>query len=179
MNRTSVRWPVTVLVAVAGGAATTLAFAPARVVAFAILGPAVGLWAFAQAGTARRGVAAGLAYGLAFTFTGYLWLLGLDLIAYVALSLIQAVFWALTGVVTARIVHLGPAWWVAGVAATWTLVEALRARFPATGFEWGQLGLSTAETVLRRGAAIVGTLGLTGVLVAIAASVTVIALDRR
>lgn len=179
MSRTSARWPVTVLAAVAGGAATTLAFAPARVVAFAILGPAIGLWAFAQARTARRGAVAGLAYGLAFTFTGYLWLLGLDLIAYVALSLLQAVFWALTGAVTARIAHLRSVWWVAGVAATWTLVEALRARFPAAGFEWGQLGLSSAETVLRRGAAIVGTLGLTGLLVAIAAGVAVIALDRR
>lgn len=179
MSRISARWPVTVLAAVAGGAATALAFAPVHVVAFAILGPALGLWAFAQARTGRRGAVSGLAYGLAFAYTAYIWMLELDLIAYIVLSLLQAGFWALTGAVTARISHLRPGWWVAGVTATWTLVEALRARGPATGFEWGQLGLSTADTVLRRGAAIVGTLGMTALLVAIAAGLAALAMDRR
>jgi apolipoprotein N-acyltransferase len=170
---------VTVPVALAGGVATTFAFTPTGILAFAILGPAVGLWAFARARTNRGGVAAGMAYGLAFTFVAYRWMFEVDLIAYVGLSLVQAVYWSFTGVVAARAAHLRPGWWVAVVTATWTLAETLRSRFPISGFEWGQLSLSTADTPLRPAAAIVGALGVTGVLVALAAGVAIVALDRR
>ena len=49
-----------------------------------------------------------------------------------------------------------------------------RARFPLSGFEWGQLGVATADTPLRRAAAVVGVLGVTAALVAVAACVAVL-----
>jgi apolipoprotein N-acyltransferase len=161
-------------VALLGGALTTLAFSPTDVIACAVLGPVLGLWACVHAGSGRRGALVGLAYGAAFAYLAYRWMLTLDLIAYLVLSLLQAAFWALTGAVAARTAHLRPGWWVAVVTATWTLAEAVRARFPLSGFEWGQLGVATADTPLRRAAAVVGVLGVTTVLVAIAACVTVL-----
>jgi apolipoprotein N-acyltransferase len=166
-------------VALVGGALTALAFSPTSVVAFAILGPATGLWACARARTGRRGTLCGVAYGAAFTYAAYRWMLELDAIAYVVLPLLQAVFWAFTGLVAARTAHLPRGWWVAAVTATWTLAEAARARFPMSGFEWGQLGVATADTPLRRAAAVAGVLGVTGVLVAVAAGLAVVVADRR
>ena len=179
MSRTGPPWPVIVPVALAGGVATTFAFTPTGILAFAILGPAMGLWAFAQARTGRHGAVAGMTYGLAFTFVAYRWMLEVDLVAYVVLSLLQAVFWSFIGVVAARAAHLRPARWVVAVTAAWTLVEAVRSRFPMSGFEWGQLSLATADTPLRPATAIIGALGVTGVLVALAAGAAVVVLDRR
>lgn len=171
-------WAVVATAALLGGAATSLAFAPMRVVWVAIVGPAVGLWAFSRAPTVRTGTLAGLLYGFTFTFLTFRWMLELDLIAYVVLCVLQSCFWALTGGLTRWMSRLGPAWWVVGVAATWTLVELVRARFPVSGFEWGQLGLTAADTIVRRAAAVVGTLGLTGLMVALAAGVTVVIVQR-
>ena len=173
--------PLWLLMAVAlvSGALTALAFSPTSVVAFAVLGPAAALWACAQARSGRRGALCGLAYGAAFAYASYRWMLELDVIAYVVLSLLQAVFWAFTGLVTARMAQLPRGWWVAAVTATWTLAEAARARFPMSGFEWGQLGIATADTPLRRAAAVVGVLGVTALLVAVAAGLAVMVMDRR
>lgn len=178
MNGPARSWAVVATAALLGGAATSLAFAPMRVVWFAIVGPAVGLWAFSRAATVGGGALAGLLYGFAFTFLTFRWMLELDLIAYVVLCVLQSCFWALIGGVTRWMSRLGPAWWVVGVAATWTVVELVRARFPVSGFEWGQLGLSAADTVARRAAAIVGALGLTTLMVAVAAGVTVVIVHR-
>lgn len=167
-----------VAAALVGGVVTSLAFAPTAILSAAIVGPAIGLWAFSQAATARQAAGAGLLYGLAFTFLAFRWMLELDQIAYVVLCLLQSVFWVPTGALTRWIVRLGPAWWVAGTTATWTLVELLRARFPVSGFEWGQLGLTVADTVARRAAAVVGALGLTGLMVAVAAGLTVLMVYR-
>ena len=160
------------------GATTALAFAPWKIIVMALAGPALALWSFRRCDRPWAGAGAGLAYGLAFTFLAYHWMLELDLVAYVVLSVLQAGFWAILGAVAAWAARLGSARWLVIVVATWTLIEGARARFPISGFEWGQLGLSTAGTVLRRGAAVVGTLGLTGLLVAVAAALVVVAWDR-
>lgn len=166
------------VLSVLGGAATSLAFAPARVTVCVIVGPALGLWVFRTARTWRVALLAGLLYGAAFTFVTFRWLLELDPIAYVVLCLLQALFWAPTAAVTRWLTPLPVGWWVAGTAATWTLIELIRARFPVSGFEWGQLGLGVHDTALRRAAAIVGSVGLTGGLVAVAAGVVVLVVGR-
>ena len=170
-------WAV-VAVAPIGGGMTALAFAPTRVVVLAIVGPAAGLWAFSRAATVLRAASAGLLYGLVFTFLTFRWMLELDLIAYVVLCGLQSGFWAVTATLTRWMARLRPGWWVVGVTATWTLVELARARWPVSGFEWGQLGLAAADTVVRRAVAVVGTLGLTGLMVALAAGITVVIVHR-
>lgn len=65
------------------------------------------------------------------------------------------------------------------MTATWTLTEALRARVPLGGFEWGQLGTTAHGLPLRSAAAVLGTLGLTALLVAVATTSVVVARPVR
>jgi len=178
VNRPAPPRAVVAAAALVGGVATSLAFAPTRILLVAIVGPAIGLWAFSRAATMRQAAGAGLLYGLAFTFLAFRWMLELDQIAYVVLCLLQSIFWVPTGALTRWMVRFGPTWWVAGTTATWTLAELVRARFPVSGFEWGQLGLTVADTPIRRAAAIVGALGVTGLMVAVAAGLTVMVVHR-
>lgn len=168
-----------VLAALAGGALTSLAFAPAACWPFAAVGPAIGLWSAAVAGTVRRGALCGVVYGLAFAFTALHWMLALDAVAGVVLPLVQAAFWAITGGVAAAAARLRPGWWVITVAAAWVLAEAARARVPLTGFEWGQLSMATVELPVRQAPAVVGALGTTGLLAAVAASLAVLVIHGR
>lgn len=170
---------VTLMGGALGGALTSLAFAPFGVAFCAVVGPAVGLAAMRSARRLGSAALASLLYGLAFTFLAFRWMLELDPIAYVVLCLLQAVFWVPTGAATRWLTRLKPGWWVAGTAAVWTLVELVRARFPVSGFEWGQLALAMSDTVFRRAAAMVGSVGLTGLLVATAAALVVAVAGRR
>lgn len=167
-----------VAAALAGGGLTSLAYAPAAWWPFVVLGPALGLWAAAAAGTAWRGALCGLAYGLAFTFTALRWMLVLDPVAGVVLPVVQGAFWAITGAVVAATARRPPGWWVVTAASTWVVVEAARARVPLTGFEWGQLSMATSDLPLRQGSAVVGALGTTGLLVAVAAALVVLVGNR-
>jgi apolipoprotein N-acyltransferase len=168
-----------VSVALLAGAATSLAFAPADWIPLAVLGPALGLWAAVEARTGVLGAVCGLAYGIAWSFSTLHWMFELDPLAAVALAFIQSVFWAPTGAVAAvGAQRLGPAWWVAVTSATWTVSEAARARIPLTGFEWGQLSMATVGLPLRRAASVVGALGMTGLVVALAAVLVVLTWRR-
>ena len=163
-------------VAFLSGALTTLSFPPTRLPGAVLLGAAAGMWAMARMPSGRRGAACGLAWGLGFGSLMFRWALELDLVAYLGLVPLQAAFWALTGAAVARTARSGlDGRWVVTVAAVWTLVEAIRARWPLSGFEWGQLGLASADLPVREAAAVVGALGLTGLTVAVAASLVVLA----
>jgi len=168
-----------VVAALAGGALTSLAFAPVAWWPFVVVGPAIGLWSAAVAGSVRRGALCGVVYGLAFAFTALHWMLALDPVAGIALPLVQAVFWAIPGGIAAAAAGLRPGWWVTAVAASWVLAEAARGRVPLTGFEWGQLSMATVDLPVRSAPAVVGALGMTGLLVGIAASLAVLVMHRR
>lgn len=172
------RRPLLVAAALGGGAITSLGFAPAALWPFVVIGPAVGLWAAASSATARRGAMCGLAYGLGFAFTALHWMLALDPVAGVVLPVVQGVFWAVIGAVAAATARLRPGWWVVTIAATWVLVEASRARVPLTGFEWGQLSMATTDLPVRQAPAVVGALGTTGLLAAIAAALVALVSQR-
>lgn len=172
------RGPLLVAAALAGGGLTSLAFAPTAWWPFVVLGPALGLWTAFTAGTTWRGAVCGLAYGLAFAFTALRWMLVLDPVAGVVLPIVQGTFWAVTGAVAAAAARRRPGWWVVIVAATWVLVEASRARMPLTGFEWGQLSMATTDLPVRHAPAVVGALGATGLLAAVAAALVVFVVNR-
>jgi apolipoprotein N-acyltransferase len=165
--------------ALVGGALTSLAFAPAAWWPFVLVGPAIGLWSAAVAGTVQRGALCGLVYGLAFAFTALHWMLALDPLAGIVLPLVQAVFWAIPGGVAAAAARLRPGWWVTAVAASWILAEAARGRVPLTGFEWGQLSMATVDLPVRSAPAVVGALGTTGLLIGIAAALAVLVIHGR
>lgn len=135
-----------------------------------LLGPTLGLWSATASPRMRAGALAGALWGAAFIGTLVTWMLELHVAAYVALVLTQTAFFALIGAGVAWLSPIGTVPWVLGAAGLWTIADALRARLPLGGFEWGGLGVGLAPVGLRSAAAIVGALGLTGLVVAVAAA---------
>ncbi|CAN5907616.1 apolipoprotein N-acyltransferase [soil metagenome] len=160
---------VLAIVSLVGGLITALAFPPTGWAPLIVVGPALGLWAWSHAPAARTGAMLGLLYGWSFSFLAFRWMLEVDVVAGIVLPTVQGCFWAATAAVSAATTRLRPGWWVATAAATWTLAEVARAHVPLTGFEWGQLSMATADAPVRSATAIVGALGLTAALAALAA----------
>ena len=152
------RLPLRLLLSVLSGAALYLAFPPGD------------LWWLAPPATAalvllcrgvrpRAGALLGLTYGLALFLPLVEWTSALAGIgALVALSLLQAAFFALLGAALASItgaVRVVPLWplWSAGL---WVGQEALRSRLPFGGFPWGRLAFSQGDSPLTPLAAVGG-----------------------
>lgn len=95
-------------------------------------------------------------------------------VAVISLVASQAVFHALALALTPPR-RAAPGQWVAGAAAAWVLAEFARARVPLGGFEWAQLGQLVADLPVRAAAAVVGSLGVSGLVVALAAGLVVAA----
>lgn len=162
------------------GLASAGAFPPVDVAILGVVGAAFGLWLMGHAHSRAGGAGVAAAYALGYFGTLYLWSGRFGLAAYFVLVLSQALFLVPVGVVAARRAKQTSWRWIVGVTAVWTLIEALRARAPLGGFEWGQLGTTAHGLPLLPAAAAVGTLGLTTLLVALAAtSVTVAKPVRR
>lgn len=156
--------------AAAGGVVGAGALPPVDVAVLGVIGAAVGLWLMGTTRTRLGGAAVAAAYALAYFGTVFAWSARFGPAAYVALVVSQAAFLVPVGLVAARRDRTAPWRWVVGVTAVWTLSEALRARVPLGGFEWGQLGTTAHGLPLLPAAAVVGTLGLTALLVALAAA---------
>jgi apolipoprotein N-acyltransferase len=163
------RWLLSAGAAVAGVVGAG-AFPPVDLAILGVLGAALGLWLMGEARTRTSGAVVAAAYALGYFGALYLWSARFGFPAYIALVVSQALFLVPVGVVAARRDGRAPWRWIAGVAAVWTLTEALRARVPLGGFEWGQLGTSAHGLPLLPAATVVGTLGLTALLVALAAA---------
>jgi apolipoprotein N-acyltransferase len=163
------QWPLGVGAAVAGVVGAG-AFPPVDLAILGVLSVVLALWLMGQAHTRAGGGGVAAAYALGYFGALYLWSVRFGLAPYVALVVSQALFLVPVGVVAARRSWLTPARWIAGVTAVWTLTEALRARVPLGGFEWGQLGTTAHGLPLLPAAAVVGTLGVTALLVALAAA---------
>lgn len=163
------RWLLGAGAAVAGVVAAG-AFPPVDLAVLGILGAAVGLWLMGEARTRRGGAAVAAGFALGAFGALYLWSARFGLPAYLALVVSQALFLVPVGLVAAGRDRRTSWRWIASVTGAWTLVEALRARLPLGGFEWGQLGNTAHGLPLLPAAAAVGTLGLTALLVALAAA---------
>lgn len=151
------------------------AFPPLDLAVLAVIGAALGLWFIGQARTRAGGAAVAAAHAFGYFAALYGWSARFGLPAYLALVVSQTVFFLPVGVVAARRAMRSPWRWIARVTAVWTLAEALRARLPLGGFEWGQLGTAAHGLPLLPAAAVVGTLGLTALLVALAAASVAVA----
>lgn len=131
------------LAAFAAGAATALAFEP---VGWAWLLPfAVAALSLTVRGLhARHAFGLGVLYGAGFMLLLLPWLRVIGSDAWVGLSLMQAVFYALLGVALARVGELR--WWPLWSAACWVAAEFLRGSVPWGGFPWGRLAYATIDT---------------------------------
>jgi len=166
------------LVSLAGAVVSFLAFPPYGPGLLILPGVALFLWALHRVDDRRQGFWLGFVYGLVF-FGGFMWWMAkLELIALVLIP-VQALFcavyaWWLTG-------HTDEAAgnWLVFAVGGWSVMELIRYHFPVGGMEWGAVGYALSDNVLaRQPAAVVGTSGLT-VLVVVVAAVAVQVVARR
>jgi apolipoprotein N-acyltransferase len=119
--------------------------------------PPIGWWPLAPVSAAmlalivrgrtwRRATGLGLVYGLAFCFPLFEGLRPVGIDAWLALSIFEALYFALlgTGVALATRVPGWPLW----TAALWITEELVRGRVPFGGFPWGRLAFSQTASPL-------------------------------
>lgn len=169
------------VIAFISGALCHLSFAPYDIQIIAPLSIAV-LYVqltFVKPLTAKAHVYLGLAYGFGLFITGLRWVHvsldtfgGLPLIVtlglMVLLSLYLALFPAAVAYVFAKLKHHSAVFNALVFAALWTLCEYLRGEM-LTGFPWLLIGYSQTLGVFSQLASIIGVLGLSFVIVLLAA----------
>jgi apolipoprotein N-acyltransferase len=113
--------------------------------------PPIGWWPLAPLSAAllvlllrgltwRRSAGLGLLFGLAFCFPLFEGLRPVGVDAWIALSIFEALYFALLGAGLALVTRL-PGWPV-WTAAVWITEEFVRGRVPFGGFPWGRLAFS-------------------------------------
>jgi apolipoprotein N-acyltransferase len=102
----------------------------------------------------------GFVYGLAFTLALVPWLTVIGYAAWIALSVLEAVFFGLLGAAIAIVV--GRPGWPVWVACCWVGAEQLKASIPWGGLPWGRLAFALGETPLAAYARLGGVAMLTG-----------------
>jgi apolipoprotein N-acyltransferase len=117
--------------------------------------PPVGWWPVAPIAAAlltltvrgrpwRAAAGHGMLFGLAFCFPLFVGLRPVGVDAWIALSIFEALYFALLGIGLGLVARL-PAWplWT---AAMWVTEEFVRGRVPLGGFPWGRLAFSQAAS---------------------------------
>ncbi|MFP3712221.1 apolipoprotein N-acyltransferase [Puerhibacterium sp. TATVAM-FAB25] len=177
--------PVTLLLAVAAGVSLWAAFPDVGAWPLAVVGMAL-LHAALRRDGARWNLLVGSVAGAVF-FLSHLWWANeaTDTVPWVALSVVEALFVGLFGVLwtwARRLPVVGRARGAAGVAAhaaafaaVWTAVEQWRSEWPFGGFPWGRLAWSVAAAPTGRAAWLGGTVLVTFLLAATGALLAVLA----
>lgn len=162
-----------------GALISVLAFPPFGPGWLILPGLALFLAALQVASSRRVGLFVGALYGLAF-FGGVMWWLAeLELIALVLVP-VQALFVAVFGWWMSGFARLSPGRWLALGVGGWAVMELIRYHFPVGGLEWGAAGYALSDSALTRlPAAVVGTSGLTVIVVLLAAIATQLLLRRH
>lgn len=125
-------------------------------------------------GAAADGFVAGVAY---FAFVvSWTWYFGA--VAYFPFVAVLAAYWALTGALVA-LAQRGGVRRPLVIAAAWTLVEALRGRWPFGGFSWGEFGYALHDVPVARSVAGWGGVLAVSFLVVVSAAYIEEFLDRR
>ncbi len=101
----------------------------------------------------------GTAFGTVFMLVLLPWLQVIGVDAWLALSVLEGLFYGLAGVATVLVRRLP--WWPVWTASVWVGVEQLRSAVPFGGFPWGRLAFATADTPLADAMAFVGSTGTT------------------
>ncbi|MBW3667005.1 MAG: apolipoprotein N-acyltransferase [Actinobacteria bacterium] len=164
--------------ALLGALVSVLAFPPFGPGWLIVIGTSLFLAAIRLSATPRQGLLIGVLYGLGF-FGGLLWWLSeLELLALILVP-VQALYIVVFAWWLSRQNHRDPGSWSALAVGGWALMELVRYHFPVGGFEWGAAGYALSDALFtRRPAAVVGTSGLT-ILVVLIAAVTASAIARR
>jgi apolipoprotein N-acyltransferase len=150
--------PLRLLLSVLAGAAAAVSFEPYGLVLLLPFAVA-GLSLLLRGGTPRRGFVVGAVFGTVFMLVLLPWLQVIGGDAWIALSLLEGLFYGVLGLGTAVVGRLR--WWPVWTACVWVAVEAFRGSFPFGGFPWGRLAFATAGTPVADLFAYVGAAGVT------------------
>ena len=162
-------------VSLASGVAVALAFPPIDFWPTMPLGIA-GLLVVVRGVSGRAGTALGLLFGLGFMLPLLRWITIIGPDAWVALSVLEALFFGLLGWTWSRVRAL--TWWPVAAALTWVLAESLRGVIPFGGLPWGTLAFGLVETPVVRYGRLGGT-ALVSFVVVLAVAVVVWAVETR
>jgi apolipoprotein N-acyltransferase len=167
-----------VVAALVGAALSVLAFPPFGPGLLIVPGVTLFLVTIRFCETRRQAFWLGWLYGTAF-FAGFMWWLAeLELIALILIP-VQGLFYAVYAWWLARWNGASPGRWLLLSVGGWGFMELLRYHYPVGGLEWGAAGYALSDSILTRvPAAVVGTSGLTIVVVLISALLT-LALTRH
>lgn len=161
------------LIAFVGAGVSVLAFPPFGPGWLILIGLALFLAALRQAVSRPHGLAVGALFGVTF-FGGLMWwLIELEVIALVLVP-VQAAFIAAYGWWLARYSDRPPGVWLSLAVGGWAVMELLRYHLPVGGLEWGAAGYALSDSIVTRvPAAVIGTSGLTLLVVSLAGLVAV------
>jgi apolipoprotein N-acyltransferase len=142
-----------VAAAVLGGILLFLAFPPIDLWFLAPVGIAAGVLAV-RGCRPRRGAWLGYLFGAAFLLPSFAWVRPIGDDAWIALSLVESLFYAALGAGVAVVTRLrgGPLW----AAALWVAMEWARSEFPVGGFPWARVAFSQGESAFTAYAALGG-----------------------
>lgn len=157
------------MLAGAGGLLLALASEP---VGLAVLTPlAVGLLVLVVHDLpVRRAWVPGLVFGIVFSYVLLFWMRAVGWDAWLALSAVEALFFAPLGVAVALVGRLRA--WPLWAAVCWVAVETWRGGWPFGGMPWGRLSYAVADTPWAQG---LPWLGFTGVSLLLATTGTTLA----
>ena len=147
-----------IAVAALAGVAAGLSFEPHNLVY--LLPVAVAALTLTCLGaTPRLGFLVGTVFGVAFMLFLLPWLQVIGTDAWIALSILQGLFYGLLGLGTVAVTRLP--WWPLWAASLWVGVELLRGSVPFGGFPWGRLAYATVDTPVAPLFAYAGAAGAT------------------
>jgi apolipoprotein N-acyltransferase len=164
-----------VLAAVAG-AVVAISFEPFALFYLLPLGIA-GLSLLVHRQRPGRGFLLGAVFGASFMLVLLPWLQVIGTDAWVALSLLEGVFYGLVGLGAVLVQRLP--WWPLWTAMLWVAVEAQRSTVPFGGFPWGRLAFATADTPAADLFAYVGSAGTTFAVALVGTSLAWAVLEAR
>jgi apolipoprotein N-acyltransferase len=132
--------PQALLVCLLSGAALSFAFPEPSIapLAWASVAP---LLVIAR-GSARKGFAYGLVFGLGFFGSLLIWVKVVGWAAWVVLVFMEALYLAGFGAAWGVVSRSARGWWVVTAPALWVTFETFREAMPVVGFPWGQLAQS-------------------------------------
>ena len=106
----------------------------------------------------RRAFVVGLCFGASFYLTHIFWMRAVGIPAWLALSLLETLFYGVTGSLSALLQRhrLWPLWF----AAAWTAVEVWRSGWPLGGMPWGRLAFGVVDTPAAEALPYAGAVGV-------------------
>lgn len=93
-------------------------------------------------GSARKGFAYGLVFGLGFFGSLLIWVKVVGWAAWVVLVFMEALYLGAFGAAWGVVSRFARGWWIVTAPALWITFETIREAMPVVGFPWGQLAQS-------------------------------------